>query len=79
MRDILQFAATVGFGTLMMLGSLWLLLNTLDEAECNEYSEITGKATMYKSLSGCYIETVDGWQNWDEYKYHYVAKDGLTE
>lgn len=79
MGNILQLAAVVAMVLLITLGPLWLFLNMYEKAECNEYSEVTGKTTMYKSLSGCYIETVDGWQSWEEYKYHYAAKDGLTE
>ena len=79
MIDVLKFAATVGIGLLVMLGSLWLFINMYEKAECNEYSEVTGKATMHKAISGCYIETVDGWQHWEEYRYHYAAKDGLSK
>ena len=69
---------------LLMLSGLISLLfvlgiggNEFERYQCNQYSKITGKQTVYSNFDVCYVMTESGLQRWDEYKIRYIARDGL--
>ena len=44
---------------------------------CLNYSEVTGRATVYKHFDSCFVQTPQGYQRWDEYKNRAIASEGL--
>jgi len=44
---------------------------------CQNYSDVTGRATDYEWLDGCYVKTDSGWQRWSEYEARATASEGL--
>lgn len=62
---------------------LCLLLGGIAEAykryQCGFYAEQTGRLTKWHALDACYIQTADGWQHWDEYKFRAIASEGLSK
>lgn len=75
--DVLDFMRIVGLPILAFLAVAVAGLHFYGKYQCNNYQEITGKKTKYASFDTCYVETVNGFQRWDEYKARSIASEGL--
>lgn len=82
MRDFFnEFVPFIIISLLMLalvLGSILLAVNFLEEYKCEQYSEFTGKATKWAFMDECYIQVGDEWITKPERIKQVIAKDGLS-
>lgn len=67
MNDFIGFVLFL----VMSMGSLMIGFYKLNETACEEYSEITGLETKYKTFAGCFVKVGD--------RYHYYKDLKIEE
>ena len=79
MRDefvdiILVFIFAIA-GLMVIIAPIVWLANWYDSAQCDTYSQVTGRDTKYRT-GMCYIKDGDTWYAWQEYKLRNATTGG---
>jgi hypothetical protein len=70
MNDFVATVVAIIFGlaalAIPVAGLIWLV-EVYEEKQCNTYSQVTARATQYRT-GMCYIKDGGEWYAWSEYK-----------
>ena len=54
-------------------GLMGAAANAYGRYQCEQYAQVTGRATHYVNFDGCYVQRDGKWMRWDEYKLAYAT------
>lgn len=68
---VIDFVKFLGVLIIVLLAVMTPILGLIEiqgQYKCNNYKNMTGKETQWRTLDACYVKTKTGYQRWDEYK-----------
>jgi len=72
----------IGVGVCIIMAAIGALLvgvNKYEAYQCSQYEVMTGTETKYSPYDSCYVKTVGGWNQWEEYITRKSAESGLEQ